>query len=305
MSAKEASMGIPRLVAGGVRVLPVPWQKMRVANQIGRFVVRGHEPKVVLGKTIAGFRMRLNLQDTFQRVIFFAGTYEPSATQLFTQIIRKGDTVIDGGANIGYFTLLAAKLVGNDGAIHSFEPIPETYSALQTNVALNQFSSVHANCDALSDHRGTLEFEVPLDTATGRTLGWAASQVLMGRGPTVSVTARTLDEYAASEGIDRIRLVKLDLEGGELAAVEGMQRLLGDGRIDYLITEVNSFLLDPLGIPHDALRKTLASLGYRCFQIREASFGRPKLVDPTKQKHPDRDAEYLFVSKNADVPGRR
>jgi FkbM family methyltransferase len=305
MSAKESSMGIPRLVAGGVRVLPVPWQKMRVANQIGKVVVRGREPKVVIGKTIAGFKMRLNLQDTFQRVIYFAGTYEPSATQLFTQIIRSGDTVIDGGANIGYFTLLAAKLVGNDGAVHSFEPIPETYSALQANVALNQFSSVHANCEALSDHSGTLEFEVPLDASTGRALGWAATQVLMGRGPTVSVAARTLDEYAASEGIDRIRLVKLDLEGGELAAVDGMQRLLGAGRVDYLITEVNSFLLDPLGVPHDALRTTLAGLGYRCFQIREASFGHPKLVDPTKQRHPDRDAEYLFVSKNADVPGKR
>jgi FkbM family methyltransferase len=275
---------------------------MRVANQIGKLVVWGDGPKMVVGKTTAGFSMRLNLQDTFQRIMYFAGTYEPGATRLFTHILRAGDTVVDGGANIGYFTLLAAKLVGNDGAVHSFEPIPDTYSALQANVALNQFSCVHANCEALSDQSGTLEFEVPVDTSTGRPLGWAATQVLMGRGPKVTVRARTLDDYAGEEGISRVKLVKLDLEGGELAAVAGMQRLLSDGRVDYLITEVNSFLLDPLGIPHDALRAILASFGYRCFQIREGAFGRPQLVDPTKQRRPDKDAEYLFVSKDASVP---
>lgn len=256
----------------------------------------------VVGRMQAGYAMRLDLQDTFQRVMYFAGTYEPGATRLFERVLQPGDTIIDGGANIGYFTLLAARCVGRTGAVHSFEPIPNTCQALDANVTLNDFACVRTNCLALSDHSGTLEFEVPIDTSNGRQLGWAATQAIMGRGPKVTVRACTLDEYASVQKINRIRLVKLDLEGGEMAAVAGMRQLLSEGRIDYLITEVNSFLLDPLGIPHDALRKTLTRMGYRCFQVREGAFGRPKLVDPETQRRPDEDSEYLFVSSGAPVP---
>lgn len=296
---------IQRTAATTLHLLPVPWQRQRIGNQVGKLLSPRKAQDHDIATTRAGFKMALNLGDVFQRSVYYSGVYEQGVSDLFVKVVNPGDIVVDGGANIGYFTLLAAKLVGERGAVHSFEPIPATFEALSQNIALNGFKHVSANCLALSDRAGDLEFEVPLDEVTGRPLGWAATTVLMGRGPKVQVSAQTLDEYAREAGIERIAMAKLDLEGAELAAVRGMQRLLSEHRIGYLVAEVNAFLLDPLGIPRDALRQALLEHGYRCFSVREGTFGHVRIREVSDPAASDRDAEYFFVAPGMPVPGHR
>ncbi len=81
-----------------------------------------------------------------------------------------------------------------------------------------------------------------------------------------------------------------------------MEQLLSGHRISYLVTEVNSFLLEPLGIPRDALRRALAEHGYSCFRVKEGLFGRPRLREVTGSGKPDPDAEYLFVATGLPIP---
>jgi hypothetical protein len=83
----------------------------------------------------------------------------------------------------------------------------------------------------------------------------------------VVVPAGTLDEYSRRVGVDSIELVKLDIGGSESAAIEGMQRLLREQRIAYLICELCPALLDELGIPSAAMRCALQAHGYSCYFI--------------------------------------
>jgi len=256
----------------------------------------------------SGFDMQVDLSETYQRCIYFSGLYDPYLTRLFKQLLEPGDVMVDGGANIGYFSLFAARRVGKRGAVHAFEPVPATFEALSANIALNGCTTIRANRLALSRCAEELCFEIPTDTRSGAALGRLATIALRGCGPRVTVPACALDDYAASSDIAAIKLVKLDLEGSELAAIEGMQRLLAERRIAYLICELNTVLLDALGIPHSAIRQVLREYGYRCFYISHyIGFWRVEHVDLIDASHPgvsDRYGDYLFVAPGMPIPER-
>src|SRR5688572_26815176 len=110
-----------------------------------------------------GFRMRLDVNDPLQQAIADRGMYEPEVSWIYPYLLSPGDTVVDGGAHVGYLTLLAARCVGARGTVHSFEPIAATHSLLAANVDLNRCGNVRVNRAALADRAGTLELEVPID----------------------------------------------------------------------------------------------------------------------------------------------
>ena len=169
---------------------------------------------------------------------------------------------------------------------------------------LNDFTNLHLNQIALSsDHAGELQFEVPVDEQTHQQLtGWAATQVLQGRGPVVRVPAMTLDDYAASQGIGHIRLVKLDLEGGEFEAIKGMRRLLSTHAIDYLITESNTWLLEHRHMSGQAVIEGLTGQGYRLYGISSTFWGGPSIQDPKGQKL--EVEEFLYTAPGLEPPHR-
>src|SRR5205085_1504296 len=80
-----------------------------------------------------------------QRHIYFQGVYEPVEAYLFSRLAAPGMTVVDAGANVGQYTLIASARVGPSGAVHSFEPVPETYRVLAEHVAANRAANVVAN----------------------------------------------------------------------------------------------------------------------------------------------------------------
>ena len=216
-----------------------------------------------------GFRMRLDVNDPLQRGIADRGMYEPEVSWIYPYLLSPGDVVVDGGAHVGYLTLLASRCVGARGSVHSFEPIAATHSLLTANVALNRCENVRVNRVALADRAGALELEVPIDPEGTALLAWGASVVRLRRGASERVDAIGLDDYAAEHGIDDIRLVKLDLEGGERRAIEGMRRLLADGRVAFLVCELNKFLADAAGERYDGVRHALSAFGYRCYFLEK------------------------------------
>ncbi|MGH2516215.1 MAG: FkbM family methyltransferase [Ktedonobacterales bacterium] len=293
-----------RLVADTIHHLPTDRGKWRLAGIAGRMLVEAAPvgTHCDVARIPGGSTMYVDLSDLFQRHIYFAGLYERHLTNLFQRLLRPGDTFVDGGANIGYFTILGSALVGPAGTVHSFEPIPATFAALRANVAMNALTQAHLNQMALADKAGELSFEVPVDAETGNALGWAATTVRMGRGPTITVPAGTLDDYAASHLLASIRLAKLDLEGGELAAIAGMASLLRERRIEYLCCEVNHFLLDNAGIPREALFSAMAGFGYTCFQIGENLRAMPPLHQETASAAVTHGGDYLFVAPGVAEP---
>ncbi len=204
-----------------------------------------------LNKLLNGCRMRCDLTDHVERQVYFIGLYEPVESLLLTRLLKPGMTVIDGGANIGQHTLTAAKAVSTGGAVHSFEPIPTTFDKLRGNIELSRLTNVHANRSALWNETTTVRLGLPATTTHnagtfGIDMGDSVSEV--------EADATSLDEYVRDHDIDNVDLVKLDVEGAELAALQGMRRVL---RRDHpaLLVEI--------------CRKTAARLGYDVQDIWE------------------------------------
>ncbi len=143
------------------------------------------------------------------------GTYEPEQSGLFHQHIRPGDQVLDIGAAVGYYTLLASKLVGTKGRVVSFEPDPNNLQFLRSHVAQNGLSQVTILPVALADETGTARFGGGTGTGTGR----------LCENGVVQVAVRRLDDVAAEMNL-RPQHLKIDVEGAEMAVLLGGRQLI-------------------------------------------------------------------------------
>ena len=109
-----------------------------------------------------GLRMKLDLRDEVQRQIYFFGAYEPNELSLCLRLLRPGSTVVDAGANVGFYSLMVGAQVGRTGRVLAFEPIPETYAQLRQNLALNQLPQVSAINQALWSKQERLTFSLSI-----------------------------------------------------------------------------------------------------------------------------------------------
>ena len=109
------------------------------------------------GRLPDGSRMICDLRDHIQRLIYFQGCYEPIESMPFTRLLSPGMTVIDVGENVGQYTLLAARAVGAEGTVHSFEPVPQNFAGLADHVKENQLTNVCLNRLALYSRRDSVK----------------------------------------------------------------------------------------------------------------------------------------------------
>ena len=191
---------------------------------------------------IAGRRMELNLDDYVQRRIYY-GCHEPREIAFLRRALRPGDVVLDVGAHVGYFTVIAASVVGPTGAVHAFEPVPANFAALERNVSRNGFSHVVLNRVAVAGESGEMSLGIHPD----RMLGSGATNAMYSKGGSeraLAVPVVTLDDYVedALPGA-HIRLAKLDVEGLEGSALDGFQQTLRARPPDCLMLEVNPDML--------------------------------------------------------------
>jgi FkbM family methyltransferase len=146
--------------------------------------------------------------------------------------LRKGEGFIDVGANIGVYTLLAACLVERVGRVDSFEPGAKAFVRLQENVSLNDLTQVHLHPMAVGDTTGTIRFSCEQDTMNQISLD--------GNGSiTVEVQIDTLDNALAGQ---HYTMGKMDIEGAELMALRGAQRMLVDHNPPVWLLELNGAL---------------------------------------------------------------
>ena len=125
-----------------------------------------------------------------------------------------GEVVIDAGANVGFFSLRHAPAVGPSGRVYAFEPNPAVFELLRRNVARNGLDQVRCICAALSERPGTVRFAAE-ERAT------SSGHIAADGAPAIEVQALTLDELVEREGLERIDLLKLDVEGHEPHVIRG------------------------------------------------------------------------------------
>jgi FkbM family methyltransferase len=203
-------------------------------------------------------RIGVRFTDKIERSIYLYGLYEFHTTQAFLSLLRPGMTFVDGGAHVGHYTLLAAKRVGPEGRVVAFEPEPRNRERLERNVALNDFSQVAVLPFALFDREGEVAFaRAPEgDTGTG---------AISANGAIDAVNTVRLDDIFAREGIERLDVLKLDIEGAEAPALAGAAGLLERARPAVLF-EVNRIGVTNDGVSAPAL-DVLRGHGYRLYAI--------------------------------------
>jgi FkbM family methyltransferase len=159
--------------------------------------------------TVFGARFKCVRTDYIQRRIAFFGLFEPNLTYFISSVLKPGDVFIDVGANIGYFTMLAAKCVGASGKVYAIEASPSTYDLLIANLRLNGVKNVEAINMAVADK----ECHVRIQSNDTRNIG-ANSVHIVASGAADSVVGRPLQDIVAPN-LGRARFIKIDVEGAE------------------------------------------------------------------------------------------
>jgi FkbM family methyltransferase len=176
--------------------------------------------------------------------------------------------VVDAGANVGQYTLLAATAVGPKGQVHSFEPVPETFERLRRHVVANNLVNVHLNQAALWCEPTELHLSL---AAEARDNKGAYSVGIHNPLAEVASKAVRLDDYLAALGTDGLHLIKMDIEGAELLALRGMADTLWHRR-PLLLMEINRPACARLDYDVKLIEELLVrELGYRVWAIGHSS----------------------------------
>lgn len=237
----------------------------------GRFVLsdlltRYFAPRnTLVWGTVGKYKVRLNLQDAIQRNIFF-GIYDETETRLLRKLLKPGDNFIDIGANVGYYSLIASQLVGTLGQVHAFEPVEENICVLWEAIRINGITNIRPNQLALGDRDGPLELYMPEKVTNS---GWVSIVPSEKRKRIISAQVVSLDDYVLTNHIDRVHLVKLDVEGAEHQVLVGGKKLFSSIRAPDLIIEVNPFLLERQNLNSQALTDPLWEWGYELYIISQ------------------------------------
>ena len=164
------------------------------------------------------------------------GIGEPQVQQALVKHLRPGMTFYDLGANIGYFSLIAARLVGPTGRVVSFEADPEIAARLRENLARNNYSRARVEQKAVWSQDTTVSFSrVDPHTSPDRGLGHVSTD---SSGDTITVEAVSLDSYVTAQNSPDF--LKCDVEGAEVEVFRGAGRLLAERRTILLVEMHNS-----------------------------------------------------------------
>ena len=184
--------------------------------------------------------------------------YEPDVRSFLQYALRPGDTFIDCGANVGYFSVQAGALVGSKGTVVAIEANPRTFKLLERNLLANQFG-IPVHC-ALTSQKGEVELFMPRDWDVYSSL--RADGLVEGHADqSFKVAARTLDEVVGELALKQVDLVKVDIEGGELDVLRSAPHLLSSLR-PLIITEYGVKTWGSFGVTHRDLRELARKFDY-------------------------------------------
>ena len=219
-----------------------------------------------------------SLSGLVQRRLFHFGIFEPSLTNWIWKTLQPGDTFVDVGANVGYFTLLASRAVGPSGVVVAIEAAPSTFSTLRANLERNGVTNVRALNVAAYDREAVL----PIRTVSNEENAGGAS-IARPVGPIeAEVVARPLAQMLTDEDLRRARIVKIDVEGAEVEAVTGLLPVVERMRSDV------SIVVEVLSETKDRICAQFAEAGFRVSALQNP-------VDPLTA--PESALDYLIFSR--------
>jgi FkbM family methyltransferase len=235
--------------------------------------------------TPRGWRITGHTQDWIQRNLFYFGLWEPSLSAWIESRLSPGDVFVDVGANIGYFTMLAAQRVGPAGAVVAVEAMPAIFRHLAAHVAANSLANARLINEAAVGP-GEPD-EVLLYWGGEGNIGSTGMIKRTAQAESVKVAARPLSQMLTDEECRRARLIKMDVEGVEARAIRGLrlERDCFDARVE-LIVEIT---VEPQSRAEaEELLRYLAGLGFLPYVLAEnhrfSAYAYPQREVPRPQR---------------------
>jgi FkbM family methyltransferase len=211
-------------------------------------------------------KVRIYPHDVIGRYIYIDRVFEPDSWDFVEHFLKPGMIVFDLGANLGQYTLLAARCTGPEGHVHSFEPGSRMFDELRFNVSLNGFADrCTLNNLAVSDKGGSaLLAKCARGNEVYASLGHVNRPELQDTEHEEVSTVR-LDDYVAKQGIDRVDFMKIDIEGAELLALRGAETLLSGPNAPVILIELIDINTQAFGYKAVDVWDFLQRLGYKMY----------------------------------------
>jgi FkbM family methyltransferase len=266
-----------RVVSSGLVSHPLLllWQLDRFPKPSGRVTVSLTDHRV----------LSFELSDRTQRTMFL-GLFEPSETRLVRELLGPGDTFVDVGAHVGWFTTLASQLVGS-GLVESIEPFEASLALLKANIDNNRCTNVRLRETAVGGEVGALQI-------AGSDSGGVTALEWRSLSQRVTVPVVRMDDLDIS---DEVSLMKIDVEGWEANVLRGGQETLS--RTRNLLIEVSRGSLMKAGSSPEAIFGMLRDAGFTSFYRVTDGIVRERYLE---RRAPAR-AQNVFATRTAVSPG--
>ncbi len=238
----------------------LPFGRYVLMNQLAR--LSSKKFRMRLPADIGRYWFEYDPRDSIIREICFTGRYSPAETVLMRALLEPGMTFFDVGANIGYFSLIAAHIVGDSGRVVAFEPDPRIVGLLREHVRMNGLDRVEVLCVAAAEGTGSATLVGHADHADNRGVSRLGSAV--AGEPSFDVATVSVDEVRVERGIAMVDLVKIDVEGAEQRVLNGMATGLAEGAYARILLELH---VGHAGFDYVAIRDLLLSVGYRALRV--------------------------------------
>jgi FkbM family methyltransferase len=219
------------------------------------------------------------------------GEYEVRETEILRAIASESRLILDIGANVGYYAVVLGKSLSQGARIFSFEPLPSSFSQLQRNVTLNGLDAVVTSLPfALSDVNGEAELHVPIVSGTSAT----SMRLLHPEesNSAIKVVTRKLDDVVSEQQMERVDLIKIDVEGAEWLALQGGWKLIEACR-PTIFAELLRKWSAGFGYHPNRVLEALHGLGYKCFAVNSALNEISSISDETVETN------FLFVHRDS------
>ena len=182
---------------------------------------------------LQGSKMFLDLGDSLNLSI--NGVYGELDTKIIREEIHEGDIVVDVGANIGYYTLIFAQLVGKSGKVFAFEPEPKNFEILKKNIEINNYQNIIAEQKIVSDKSGMMKLFIAEQGIVGHRI-----QQKTDSQKFIEIESIILDDYLKNLNLSgKINFIKIDVEGAEVKVLEGSKIIIEKSDQLKIFTEFN------------------------------------------------------------------
>lgn len=248
-----------RALAVGLRCLSVAGvHGTSLATRTSEMLTRPTDVRVT--SKIRGIQYDLDLRDDLQRTLYLTGWYEREMFQRVLKQLRRGDVLIDVGANIGVHAVPFAHALSKlGGHVYAFEPAPDCAGHLRQSAA----SAGLSNVEVIEVGLGRDERAVALRKREGFDTSNVGSRTTYGTGKLdFEIRVIRFDGWAAERNLSKVDIVKMDIEGGEVDALSGMALTLESKRPRLLVVEVRDDNLELAGLGGNAIHDQLSACGY-------------------------------------------